>query len=162
MVGCEAAYWLKYEKGLDVKVLEMDKYIMNHVCTANRGHLIHYLQKAGVELHNCTRVTGMDKDGVVAMKNISGTVPDPYLTWHPILPENIHNPLEAKLRIEEKETKFEADLIVTALGGKPNDSLYYEALASRAAPELYNIGDSAKSGLVLQASRAAYRLAMLQ
>ncbi len=48
VVGCETAYWLKYEQGLDVKVLEMEKYFMNHVCTANRGHIIYYLEKAGV------------------------------------------------------------------------------------------------------------------
>jgi len=41
VVGCEAAYWLRYEKDCEVTVIEMDKYIMNHTCTANRGHLIH-------------------------------------------------------------------------------------------------------------------------
>jgi 2-enoate reductase len=159
MVGCEAAYWLRFEHGLDVKVVEMEKYIMNHVCTANRGHLIHYLQKAGVELHNCTRVTGFEQDGVVVLKNQSKTVPDPYNTWNPILPENIHNPLEPKLKYEEKEMKFEADLIVLAMGGRPNDAMFYEAQKTRVAPELHNIGDSFEGGLVLQATRAAYRLA---
>ena len=50
VVGCETAYWLKYEFGKDVKVVEMMPYIMEGVCTANRGHLIYYLRKEGVEL----------------------------------------------------------------------------------------------------------------
>lgn len=160
MVGCETAYWLTFEKDCDVKVVEMGKYIMNHVCTANRGHLIHYLQEAGVELHNCTRVTGFDKDGVIVAKNMSKTVPDPYNTWNPILPENIHNPLEPKLKVEEQTVKFDADLVVLAMGGKPDADIFYQAQQKRIAPELHNIGDSFEGGLILQATRAAYRLAL--
>ena len=37
---------LKYEYDKNVKVVEALKYIMNHVCTANRGHIIHYLERA--------------------------------------------------------------------------------------------------------------------
>lgn len=159
MVGCETAYWLRFEKDCDVKVIEMDKYIMNHVCTANRGHLIHYLQKAGVELHNCTRVTGFDKSGVITAKNMSKTVPDPYNTWNPILPENIHNPLEPVLKVEEQTVRFDADLVVLAMGGKPDDDIFYKAQQQHVAPELHNIGDSFEGALVLQATRAAYRLA---
>ncbi|MDR2655770.1 MAG: NAD(P)/FAD-dependent oxidoreductase [Oscillospiraceae bacterium] len=160
MVGCETAYWLRYEKGLDVKVVEMDKYIMNHVCTANRGHLIHYLQAAGVELHNCTKVTGFEDGAVKVLKNVSKTVPDPYITWHPILPENIHNPLEPALKIEEREIKFDAELFVIATGGSPDDALFFEAQKEHAAPEIHNIGDSFASGLVWQATKSAYRLAI--
>ncbi|MDR1537268.1 MAG: FAD-dependent oxidoreductase [Clostridiales bacterium] len=160
MVGCEAAYWLKFEKGLDVKVVEMDKHIMNHVCTANRCHLIHYLQKAGVELHNCTKVSGFEKNSVKVLKNVSKTVPNPYITWHPILPENIHNPMEPKLIVEEKEMSFDADLVVLATGGRPDSAAFFAAQKERVAPELHNIGDSFESGLVLQATRAAYRLGL--
>jgi 2-enoate reductase len=158
IVGCETAYWLKFEKGCDVTVVEMDKYIMNHTCTANRGHLIHYLQKAGVPLLNCTRVTGFVPGGVKVARNISKTVPDPCITWHPILPENIENPLAPKLKIEEKEEIFPADLVVLAAGGIADNSLYLAAQKERAAPELYNIGDSFSAGKVLEATRAAYRL----
>ncbi|MEG1017617.1 MAG: FAD-dependent oxidoreductase, partial [Oscillospiraceae bacterium] len=42
VVGCETAYWLKYEHEKDVKVVEMLPYFMFGACTANRGHLIHY------------------------------------------------------------------------------------------------------------------------
>jgi 2-enoate reductase len=158
VVGCETAYWLKFEKNCDVTVVEMDKYIMNHTCTANRGHLIHYLHKAGVPLLNCTRVMGFVPGGVKAARNVSKTVPDPYITWHPILPENIENPLAPKLKVEEKEEILPADLVVLAAGGVGDNSLYLEAQKERAAPELYNIGDSFSAGKVLEAVRAAYRL----
>ncbi|MDR2246474.1 MAG: NAD(P)/FAD-dependent oxidoreductase [Treponema sp.] len=159
-VGCETAYWLTFEKSCDVTVVEMDKYIMNHTCTANRGHLIHYLHKAGVPLLNCTRVTGFVPGGIKVSRNVSKTVPDPYLTWHPILPENIENPLAPKLTIEEKEEILPADMVVLAVGGVSDNSLYLAAQKERAAPELYNIGDSFSAGRVLEAVRAAYRLGM--
>ena len=160
VVGCEAAYWLRYEKDCEVTVIEMDKYIMNHTCTANRGHLIHYLQKGGVKLLNCTRLTKITAEGADVMRNVSGTVPDPCITWHPILPENVKNPLAPKLKIEEKAETIPADLVVMAAGGVPDNSLYLEALAANAAPELYDIGDSFNPGKVLEANRAAYRLAL--
>jgi 2-enoate reductase len=160
IVGCETAYWLKFEKNCDVTVVEMDKYIMNHTCTANRGHLIYYLHKAGVPLLNCTKVTGFAPGGVKVVRNISKTVPDPYLTWHPILPENIENPLAPKLKVEEKEEILPADLVVLATGGVSDNSLYLAAQKGRAAPELYNIGDSFSAGKVLEAVRAAYRLGL--
>ena len=160
VVGCETAYWLRYEKDCEVTVIEMEKYIMNHTCTANRGHLIHYLKQGGVKLLNCTRLTKVTKDGVEVVRNVSKTVPDPYITWHPILPENIENPLAPKLKVEEKNETIPVDLVVMAAGGAPNHSLYYEALADNTAPELYNIGDSFSAGKVLEANRAAYRLAL--
>ena len=160
VVGCEAAYWLRYEKNCEVTVVEMDRYIMNHTCTANRGHLIHYLKKAGVPLLNCTRVTGFVKDGVEVARNVSRTVPDPFITWHPILPENVKNPLAPKLKIDERKETLPADLVVLAAGGAPDDALYFAALRERAAPELRNIGDSFSGGKVLEAVRAAYRLGL--
>lgn len=160
VVGCETAYWLKYELNKEVKVVEMTPYIMNHVCTANRGHLIHYLQKAGVELLNCTRVTGFEKAGVQVMRNVSPTVPDPYVTWHPILPENVENPLAPKIKVEEKAETLPADLVVIAAGGRADDALFLEAQRRHAAESLYNIGDSFQVGKVFEAVRSAYALGL--
>ena len=159
VVGCETAYWLRYEKNCEVTVIEMDKYIMNHTCTANRGHLIHYLKQGGVKLLNCTRLTAVTKDGAEVMRNVSKTVPDPYITWHPILPENVVNPLAPKLKVVESAQTIQADIVVMAAGGVPDNRLYLEAVAANAAPELYNIGDSFSAGKILEANRAAYRLA---
>lgn len=160
VVGCETAYWLKYELNKEVKVVEMTPYIMNHVCTANRGHLIHYLQKAGVELLNCTRVTGFEKAGVQVMRNVSPTVPDPYVTWHPILPENVENPLAPRIKVEEKAETLPADLVVIAAGGRADDALFLEAQRRHAAESLYNIGDSFQVGKVFEAVRSAYALGL--
>ena len=159
-VGCETALWLRQELGKEVKVLEMTPYIMNHVCTANRGHLIHTLHKSGVELLNCTRVTGFTPEGILAVRNVSPTVPDPYDTWHPILPENVENPLAPKLELVEQPISLYADLIVSAAGGRADDTLFLEAQQRRVAPLVRNIGDSFQAGKVFEAVRSAYALAL--
>ena len=158
VVGCEAAYWLRYEHDKQVKVVEMENYFMNKVCTANRGHLIHYLEKAGVELLNCTKVTGFAPGQVQVKRNVSTTVPNPYITWHPILPENVENPLAPRIKLLEENQTLDADLIVLAAGGRPDTSLFTEAQKMRIAREIYNIGDSFFVGKVIEATRAGYRL----
>ena len=92
VVGCETAYWLRYEQGREVKVVEMLPNFMEGVCTANRGHLLHYMEKAGVELYNCAKVTSFEPGKVHISRNVSKGAPNPYNTWQPLLPENIPNP----------------------------------------------------------------------
>ncbi len=159
VVGCETAFWLKYEQGRDVKVLEMLPYIMDGVCTANRGHLIYYLRKENVELLNCAKVVSFDENNVNIIKNISKGVPNPYNTWAPILPVNIPNPMAKKIGEETIEESIEADLVVLAMGGRADESLFFEAQKDHVAKELYNIGDSNRVGRVLEGIRAAYNLA---
>ena len=159
VVGCETAYWLRYEQGREVKVVEMLPNFMEGVCTANRGHLLHYMEKAGVELYNCAKVTSFEPGKVHISRNVSKGAPNPYNTWQPLLPENIPNPLAPKLGPETQEVALDADLVVLAMGGRPDDTAYFEALAANAAPEIYNIGDSFAGGRVLEANRAAFRLA---
>jgi len=159
VVGCETAYWLKYEHGRDVTVVEMLPHMMDGACTANRGHLIHYMRKAGVALLNCAKVKEFGENSVVVTRNVSAGVPDAYNTWQPILPKNIENPLARKLGPEEKEETLAADYVVLAMGGRPDDAIFYEAQRIHAAPELHNIGDSFASGRVLEATRAANALA---
>jgi 2-enoate reductase len=159
VVGCETAYWLTYEKDRKVKVVEMLPYFMKGACTANRGHLIHYLKDQGVELLNCATVKEFDEKHVVIEQNTHKNVPNPYNTWAPILPENIENPLAPKIGNAPKRVELEADLVVLAMGGRPDDSAYLEGQKLNVAPELYNIGDSFAAGRVLEACRAAYALA---
>ena len=159
VVGCGTAYWLRYEQGREVKVVEMLPNYMEGVCTANRGHLLHYMEKAGVELYNCAKVTSFEPGKVHISRNVSKGAPNPYNTWQPLLPENIPNPLAPKLGPETREVTLDADLVVLAMGGRPDDAAYFEALAANAAPEIYNIGDSFAGGRVLEANRAAFRLA---
>ncbi len=162
VVGAETAYFLKYELDKDVKVVEMDKYIMNGACTANRGHIIHYLEEAGVELLNCTKLVSIDGHRVNVLQNTHKNVPDPYVTWHPILPENVENPLDILTKIGEdyKERTLFSDMVVLATGVVPSPMLYYDCVKIHAAKEIYNIGDSFKGARVFEAVRSAYRCAV--
>ena len=159
VVGTETAYFLAYEMDKNVKVVEMDKFIMNHTCTANRGHIIHYLEEKGVELYNCTKLLKVGPDGVLLSQNKHKNVPDPYNTWAPILPENVVNPMEKKIKPVFKDLEIKCDLVVLATGVSSEDALYFELLAKRAAPEIFSVGDSYKSGKIFEAVRSAYRKA---
>ncbi len=159
VVGCECAYWLKYEKGVDVDIVEMLPYLCNGACTANRGHLLHYLKRAGVRAFNLSTVTRVEGGRLFLTRNVSKHAPDPFNTWQPILPENIENPLAPKLGRETRDEVLDADLIVLATGGRADDALFLEAQRIHVAPEIHNIGDSFSSGKVHEATRAAYMLA---
>ncbi len=161
VVGAEVAYYLTYELAKKVKVVEMDKYIMNHACTSNRGHLIHYLEQAGVELLNMTTLQKVDGDKVVVEQNVHKNVPNPYITWSPILPENIENPMDLlrSIKSELKIRELKADAVVVAAGNRSQNELYFNCIADHAAPEIYNIGDSLKGARVFEAVRGAYRKA---
>lgn len=155
--GCETAYFLKYEMGIDVEIVEMTASVMAQSCTANRAHIIHYLEKSGVKIHNLTTVNQIIKNGVVVDKNISKTVPNPYCTWQPLLPENIKNPLAPKIKNQIKRITLPADLIILAIGTKSNNSLYKELVENNVAPEIFNIGDSIKPSKVFMATKSAFR-----
>lgn len=157
-VGCEAAQWLAAEKNTNVKVVEMLPYLMYGTCTANRGHLLHALEKLNVELLNCAKVEKFS-NGKIYVIIVDGKKPDPYNTWQPILPENIENPLAPKISKKKKQIELSADLIVLALGGSPDDELFWQLQKNNAAAELHNIADSFSPARVLEATRAAYALA---
>ena len=93
------------------------------------------------------------------VRNVSPTVPDPYVTWQPLLPENVKNPLARPLAVQEQEMSIEADLVVLAVGAKPDTGLYEACLAQRAAPEIHNIGDSFAVGRVFEAVKAGEAVA---
>ena len=158
--GSETAYYLNYELGKNVTIVEYSPYLMSTACTANRGHIIHYLEKAGVEVHNCSSVKSINSDNTVTItKNISKTVPTPFNTWSPILPENIHNPLAKKIKVKNQDLSLPADFVVIAYGTRANDDLYNELVKENAAGEIYNIGDSNIPGKVFTAVKSAYRKA---
>jgi 2-enoate reductase len=151
---------LSYEKQKKVTVVEMLPHFMEGSCTANRGHLIHSLKQAKVALRNCTKVTAFTKEGVEVERIVSKGVPDAFNTWQPILPKNIENPFAAKIgKVTEKEF-FAADLVVLAMGGRPDTELFSEAQKQHVASEVHSIGDSFQAGKVLEAVRAGYRLAI--
>lgn len=80
-------------------------------------------------------------------------------TWQPILPTNIPNPLAKKIGLETTNLTLDADLVVLAMGGRADETIFFHAQKEHAASELYNIGDSYHAGRVLEATRAAYNLA---
>ena len=161
VVGCETAFYLKKELDKkNVTVVEMTKYFMNHTCTANRGYLLKYMYDYNIKLLNCTKLLSFEEKGVKVLRNKSKTVPDPYLTWTPILPENIHNPLAPKLKEDCIEELLEADLVVLAAGGRPNESVFHEFQEKLNEKEVYNIGDSFKGGKVFEATKSGYELAL--
>ena len=170
-VGCEVAQWLTVEHGIpQVSVIEMLPHMMQGACTANRGHLLHTLRGRNVRLLNMTRVERAEVDGkresgapsrcarLHLSRNCHKNVPDPYVSWSPVLPENVENPLAPKIGNDWKSLELTCDLVIIACGGHPDDALFYKLQQTHAADELHNIGDGFAPGRVLEAVRAAYRL----
>ena len=155
-VGCEAAHWLSSELGKKVTVVEMLPHFMKGLCSANRGHMIHDLEKRGVPLWNCTRLKSIQPGQVTVVRNVSNTVPSPYVTWTPLLPENIPNPLAKPMREELQETTLRADLVVLAVGLRPDRSLYDACQQQHAAAEVVYIGDNFSVGRVFEAVKAGF------
>ncbi len=155
-VGCETAYFLACEKSKEVTVVEMLPYFMKESCTANRGHILHSLEQAGVRLWNCTRVRLIESGTVTVTRNISKSVPNPYITWQPVLPDNIKNPLERPIRFEERDEYVEADLVVLACGFIPDDSFFEKCVEEKVATQVLHIGDCFSVGGVFEAVKAGY------
>ena len=134
---------------------------MNHVCTANRGHLIHYLEEGGVELLNMTTLKKVEDGKIVVEQNINKNVPNPYITWSPILPENVENPMDAlrPIKNEPVTRELKADMVVLAAGNRSAIDIYYDCVKNHSAAEIFNVGDSFKGARVFEAVRSAYRKA---
>jgi len=90
------------------------------------------------------------------MRNVSPTVPPPTVTWAPVLPENVVNPLARPIRVQEKATTLEADLIVLAVGMEPDAGLYEACIAQNVAPEVHIAGDAFYPGRIFEATKAGY------
>lgn len=157
--GCELAYMLASEKHKKVTILEQAPTLMTHTCTANRGHILHYLDKLGVKTYNCCSVQKIEEGYVNILANVHKSVPNPYNTWQPILPKNVINPLEKKIKEKLKAVAVDGDIVVLCAGTVSNNELYKAAYEAQIAPEIYNIGDSQKCGKVFVAVKEAYNLA---
>jgi 2-enoate reductase len=157
-VGCETAHMLAYEHNKKVTIVEISAQFMPRSCQANRGYLIHYLERRGVALWNCSRVERIGEGTVEIQRNVSPSVPSPCSVWQPLLPEGVRNPFARKLDVEEETVKIASDLVVFATGMRANDALHRACLQARVAPEIHNIGDSLKPGRVFEATRSGYAL----
>lgn len=158
-VGCEIAYMLSLEMGKkDITIVEMLGHLMQKSCTANRGFIIHNLEKAGVKVMNCTRLKKLSDKNVILDQNVSKTVPDPFVTWTPVLPENIINPFAADIKADTHEKILSADLVIVCTGARPNQTLFEECMKNNTAGEVHNIGDSMMNGKVHEATKAGHAI----
>lgn len=157
-VGCEVAHMLSYEMGHHVTIVEIEPYLMKKTCTSNRNAMIYYLHKKGVNIMNCAQVKHITKTEVMIDHNVSSTVPDPTMTWKPLLPDNVPNPLAKKIKVHIEEKRVQADYVIMCTGVIARSDLYDKLVTAKVAPEIYNIGDSSVPGRVLEAVKAGYRL----
>jgi len=155
--GCETAYWASVELGKKVTIIEQKATLMTDSCTANRGHILHYLDKNKVVTHNLSTLSEITKDSVIIDKNVHSSVPDPYNTWQPILPENINNPLAPKIQTKNMKVEIPADLVIIAVGTRAQNQLYFDLIKQNAVKHVYQIGDSFRPGKVFLAVKGAYR-----
>lgn len=157
-VGIELAFILADDPERDIVILEATPWVMKGVCTANRGYLIHYLQKKGnVKIHLCSRLETIGQDHVTARLNLSPTVPDPWNCHTPILPDNIHNPLARPIGEDLREEHIPADLVVMAVGSKKRDDLYKALVSNYCAPEILRVGDAFRPATVKEAVQSGFR-----
>ncbi len=157
-VGCECAHWLASEHGKEVTLVEMLPELMKPLCTANRGHLIHEMEKLNVKVLNCTTLKSVQDHQAVLARNVSPTVPSPFITWSPVLPDNIHNPLAKPIVEEIQDETVAADLVVLAIGLRPNTALYDACVSENAAPQVQLIGDGFRTGRVFEAVKAGFAI----
>lgn len=157
-VGCEIAYMLSTEMSKNVTIIELLPYFMKKTCTSNRGYMIHHLEKKGVKLMNCTKLKRINEASIEILQNVSSTVPNPYVTWTPVLPDNISNPFRKPIKEEYRAVTLKAELVVICTGAVPDDRMYENFVKEKIALEIYNIGDSFATGRVLEAVKAGYAL----
>jgi len=159
-VGCETAHMLAAEYHKNVTVIEASPHFMQASCTANRGYLIHYLERQGVVLWNASRIARVDDGVVEVVRNVSRSVPSPYAVWQPLLPENVRNPFARDIDVEDRPVLLATDLVVFATGLQSNDTLYRTCVAKRVAPEIHNIGDAFRVGRIFDATKAGYAIGL--
>lgn len=155
-VGCETAHMLAFEYAKQVTVVERSDALMQNSCMSNRGYLSHVLSRKGVTLLTASKVQRIAATGVEIIRNVSPAIPSPSQVWRPILPQNIHNPFAHHPTQIEQSMTLTADLVVFAVGLRPNDSLHRSCIQKCIAPEIHNIGDSFRVGRVFDATKAGY------
>lgn len=157
-VGCEVAHWLAVEQGKQVTIVELLPHLMRDTVTANRGHLIHLLEKNGVRVMNCATLVKVNTDSVEISRNVHASVPDPFNTWNPILPQNVQNPLARKIKQDYQAETIPADLVVLVAGLLPDPSIYERCVQIQAAPQIHIIGDAFQIGRIWEAVKSGYEL----
>lgn len=171
VVGCELAYSLAYEKGMEVTVVEMLPEVMKGVVHANRAMLLWMMMGEGapsgnkqdaikipVKIYNASQVVKFEKGKVYIRANRGRR--EQYTPWQTLVPENIHNPFDKPLNPENtEELTIDTDYVIFSTGGRADDSLYYKLLQEKAAKEIYCIGDARQPGRAWEAITNANEVA---
>lgn len=163
VVGCELAYSLAYERNIAVTVIEMLPELMNGVVHANRSMLLWMMMgnggpsgkrddaiKTPIDVYTSSRIIKLDENKAYISANKKRK--NPYTPWSTLVPENIHNPFNKALNPEDvEEIEVNTDYVIFSTGGRADNSLYYELLKQKAAPEIYCIGDARQPGRAWEA-----------
>lgn len=171
LVGCEIAYSLAYEKGIDVTVVEMLPDLMTGVVHANRSMMLWMMMGKGsptgnkndilkepIKAYTSTKVEKFEGNKVYLKANRKRR--NPYTPWTTLIPENIHNPFIKKLDPNDvEEIVIDTDYVVFAVGGKADDTLYYQLLTENAANEIYCVGDAKEANRAWEAITSANEIA---
>jgi len=171
VIGCEVAYSLAYEQGIDATVVGRNNYLMPDTVQTNRGQMMWMMMGNGspsgrkssalsnpIKVYNASELVKLSGDKAYLRVNRSRA--EPYTPWKPLIPENVVNPFDSVLDPHNvEEHVIDVDFVIFATGGVPDDELYYELLAQNAANEIYSVGDSSKTGRVWDAVNGANEVA---
>jgi 2-enoate reductase len=171
VVGCEVAYSLAYEKGMQVTVVEMLPNVMSGVVQANRSMLLWMMMGNGapsgkikgaikipIKIYNASKVVKFN-EGKVSIK-ANKKRKEQYTPWQTLVPENIHNPFDKILNPDNTEDiSIDSDYVIFSTGGSADDSLYYQLLKEKTANEIYCIGDAKQPARAWEAISSANDIA---
>lgn len=171
LVGCEVAYTLASEKGLEITIIEKQDDLMTGVVHANRSMMLWMLAGMGspsdtgqnvlplpVQAYTSTEAVKVVGNKIYLRAHRHRT--DPYTPWRTLIPDNIHNPFAKKLRPgDTEEIVIDSDFLILATGGQSDNSLYVRLMEQKAAPEIYCVGDSQRPARVWEAITSANEVA---
>lgn len=171
IIGCEVAYSIAYEKGVNVTIVGKNNVLMPDTVMANRGQMLWMMLGGGspsgkkedalkepITVYNASNVIRFTEGRahIVANKGRS----DPYAPWKALIPQNVQNPFNRKLDPENvEELTLDTDMVIIATGSQADDLLYYRLLQEKAADEIYSAGDAKEPCRVWEAINGANEIA---
>ncbi len=170
-LGCEIAYSLAFEKNMQITLVGKNRELMPEMVSANRSQMLWMMMGKGspsgktedalkepVKVYTASKVVAFSEGTAHIKANKKRN--DPYTPWKSLIPENVKNPFEKQLDPEDVEDIIiDSDLVIFAIGGQADDSLYYELLKRKAAKEIYAIGDASQPARVWEAINGANEIA---
>ena len=141
--------------GKHVSMVEMLPYFMKGVCTANRGHMIHDLERRGeLQLHP-SQIHHYRRDHHCSQHFLDGTGPLYHLDS--VAAENIRNPL-AHRSAKRSSNRPSKPTWSSGQGLRADHSLFEACQAQNTAGEIFVIGDNFRIGRVFEAVEAGFTI----